>query len=96
MIRMKKEQLNDELTIVGLLLVMMFVCYYTITFNNKMTEAMKVAILLDQRLSHIEAENKKSEEVIDTYRDMVNSLNRELDSFEEVETLHKDLLRLDK
>ena len=93
---MKKEQLNDELTIVGLLLVMMFVCYYTITFNNKMTEAMKVAIILDQRLTHIESENKKSGELIDTYRDMVNSLNRELDSFEEVETLHKDLLRLDK
>ena len=62
-VNMKKEQLNDELTIIGLILVLLFIAYYSITYiskvnqlNNKVIEAQLATILLDKHLTKIEFE----------------------------------------
>ena len=60
---MKQKQLNDELTIVGLVLVMLFIVYHLVVYTNKVNklsdkvlEAQKVAILLNNRLAKTEFE----------------------------------------
>lgn len=60
---MKQKQLNDELTIVGLVLVMLFIVYHLVVYtykvdklNDKVLEAQKVAILLNNRLAKTEFE----------------------------------------
>ena len=60
---MKQKQLNDELTIVGLVLVMLFIVYHLVVYtykvdklNDKVLEAQRVAILLNNRLAKTEFE----------------------------------------
>ena len=58
---MKQKQLNDELTIVGLVLVMLYIVYHLAVYtykvdklNDKVLEAQRVAILLNNRLAKTE------------------------------------------
>lgn len=60
---MKQKQLNDELTIVGLVLVMLFIVYHLVVYtykvdklNDKVLEAQRVAIFLNNRLAKTEFE----------------------------------------
>ena len=60
---MKQKQLNDELTIVGLVLVMLFIAYHLVVYtykvdklNDKVLEAQRVAIFLNNRLAKTEFE----------------------------------------
>ena len=60
---MKQKQLNDELTIVGLVLVMLFIVYHLVVYtykvdklNDKVLEAERVAIFLNNRLAKTEFE----------------------------------------
>lgn len=60
---MKQERLNDELTIVGLILLLLFLTYYIINYNyqnqklhNKAIEAQSVAIYLNNELVKTEFE----------------------------------------
>lgn len=60
---MKQKQLNDELTIVGLVLIMLFIVYHLIVYtykvdklNDKVLEAQRVAIFLNNRLAKTEFE----------------------------------------
>ena len=60
---MKQKQLNDELTIVGLVLVMLFIVYHLVDYtykvdklNDKVLEAQRVAIFLNNRLAKTEFE----------------------------------------
>ena len=60
---MKQKQLNDELTIVGLVLVMLFIVYHLVVYtykvdklNDKVLEARRVAIFLNNRLAKTEFE----------------------------------------
>jgi hypothetical protein len=55
---MKQKQLNDELTIIGLILVLIFIIYQLLAYSIKIDqlkdsviEAKKVAIMLDNRLT---------------------------------------------
>lgn len=58
---MNEKKLNDELTIVGLVLVLLYIVYYLVTYVNyslhlesKVTQAQKTAIYLDKRLTQTE------------------------------------------
>ena len=58
---MNEKKLNDELTIVGLILVLLYIVYYLVTYVNyslhlesKVTQAQKTAIYLDKRLTQTE------------------------------------------
>lgn len=60
---MKQKQLNDELTIVGLVLIMLFIVYHLVVYtykvdklNDKVLEAQRVAIFLNNRLAKTEFE----------------------------------------
>lgn len=74
---MKQKQLNDELTIVGLVLVMLFIVYHLVVYTNKVNklsdkvlEAQKVAILLNNRLVKTEFE------LTDTRNALINLRNQ--------------------
>lgn len=60
---MNQERLNDELTVVGLVLVLLFLIYYLINYAyqkqylyDKVFEAQKVAIFLNNELAKTEFE----------------------------------------
>lgn len=74
---MNQKRLNDELTVVGLVLVLLFTSYYLASYVShtshlqyKVQEAQKTAILLDKRLTQtehsLEATNKYLEELQST------------------------------
>ena len=69
---MKQKQLNDELTIVGLTLVLMFIIYQLLAYSIKIDklkdsviEAKKVAIMLDDRLTITETKLVSTEQELD-------------------------------
>ena len=69
---MKQKQLNDELTIVGLILVLVFIMYQLLAYSIKIDklkdsviEAKKVAIMLDDRLTITETKLVSTEQELD-------------------------------
>ena len=88
---MKQKQLNDELTIVGLILVLTFIIYQLLAYSIKIDklkdsviEAKKVAIMLDDRLTITETKLVSTEQELDyIYQNQQN--------LKELETILKDI-----
>ena len=88
---MKQKQLNDELTIVGLILVLMFIIYQLLSYSIKIDnlkdnviEAKKVAIMLDNRLTITETK------LISTKQEL-SYLSENQQNLKELETILKDI-----
>ena len=88
---MKQKQLNDELTIVGLILVLMFITYQLLSYSIKIDklkdsviEAKKVAIMLDNRLTITETK------LVSTKQEL-NYLSQNQQNLKELETILKDI-----
>lgn len=88
---MKQKQLNDELTIVGLILVLIFIIYQLLAYSIKIDklkdsviEAKKVAIMLDNRL--IIAETKLA-----STKQELNYLSQNQQNLKELEIILKDI-----
>lgn len=88
---MKQKQLNDELTIVGLILVLMFIMYQLLAYSVKIDnlkdsviEAKKVAIMLDNRLTITETK------LISTKQEL-SYLSENQQNLKEIEIILKDI-----
>ena len=88
---MKQKQLNDELTIVGLILVLIFIIYQLLSYSSKIDklkdsviEAKKVAIMLDNRLTITETK------LVSTKQEL-NYLSQNQQNLKELETILKDI-----
>ena len=88
---MKQKQLNDELTIVGLVLVMLFIVYHLVVYtykvdklNDKVLEAQRVAIFLNNRLAKTEFE------LADT-RNALIDLRNQRDEEDKITQILKDI-----
>ena len=88
---MKQKQLNDELTIVGLIIVLVFIMYQLLSYSIKIDklkdsviEAKKVAIMLDDRLTITETKLVSTEQELDyVYQNQQN--------LKELEIILKDI-----
>ena len=88
---MKQKQLNDELTIVGLILVLIFIIYQLLSYSSKIDklkdsviEAKKVAIMLDNRLTITETK------LVYTKQEL-NYLSQNQQNLKELEIILKDI-----
>lgn len=88
---MKQKQLNDELTIVGLILVLIFIIYQLLAYSVKIDnlkdsviEAKKVAIMLDNRLTITETK------LVSTKQEL-NYLSENQQNLKELEIILKDI-----
>ena len=88
---MKQKQLNDELTIVGLILVLVFIIYQLLSYSSKIDklkdsviEAKKVAIMLDNRLTITETK------LVSTKQEL-NYLSQNQQNLKELEIILKDI-----
>src|SRR5574344_1621314 len=88
---MKQKQLNDELTIVGLTLVLVFIIYQLLAYSIKIDklkdsiiEAKKVAIMLDDRLTITETKLVSTEQEL-------NYLHQNQQNLKELEIILKDI-----
>ena len=90
---MNEKKLNDELTIVGLILILGFVLHYlsayinySIHLESKVNEAQSVAILLDKRLTKTEQSLSHTNQSLDS----VNQILKDVDFYRKIQ---KDLDR---
>ena len=90
---MNEKKLNDELTIVGLILTLGFLLYYlsayinySIHLESKVNEAQSIAILLDKRLT-------KTEQSLANTNQSLDSVNQILKDVEFYKRIQKDLDR---
>lgn len=88
---MKQKQLNDELTIVGLILVLIFIIYQLLAYSIKIDklkdsviEAKKVAIMLDNRLTITETKLASTKQEL-------NYLSQNQQNLKELEIILKDI-----
>ena len=88
---MKQERLNDELTIVGLILLVSFVAYYLIHYvsitnelEERLLETKKIAIMLDKRL-------EKTEDRLDSSQEQIANLQKQLDENKKIDSIIKDI-----
>lgn len=90
---MRREELNDELTIVGLIFLIGFLIFYVMILNQKVDklhleslEAKKIAVeLYNQQDSYIE--------MLDSMNEYADTLEEELEGYSYLEKLKKDLDR---
>ena len=90
---MNEKNLNDELTIVGLILTLAFVAYYLSAYvdyalhlESKVTEAQRTAIYLDKRLS-------KTEESLNQTNQNLISIQSTLEDYRFLEKIKKEIDR---
>lgn len=88
---MHSKRLNDELTIVGLILVLLFIVYHLINahyqaaqLQTKLAEAQSWAIKLDSRLTTTEYQLEQTAESIE-------QLQTNLDEYRTIEPILKDI-----
>lgn len=88
---MKQKQLNDELTIIGLILVLIFIIYQLLAYSIKIDqlkdsviEAKKVAIMLDSRLTITETKLVSAKQEL-------NYLSENQQNLKELEIILKDI-----
>ena len=88
---MKQKQLNDELTIIGLILVLIFIIYQLLAYSIKIDqlkdsviEAKKVAIMLDNRLTITETKLVSAKQEL-------NYLSENQQNLKELEIILKDI-----
>lgn len=88
---MKQKQLNDELTIVGLILVLIFIIYQLLAYSIKIDqlkdsviEAKKVAIMLDNRLTITETKLVSAKQEL-------NYISQNQQNLKELEIILKDI-----
>lgn len=90
---MRDKELNDELTIIGFILILGFVIFYLTSYINysmhleyKVDEAQRVAILLDKRLTQTEQTLSSTNQSLDS----VNQILKDVDFYRKIQ---KDLDR---
>lgn len=88
---MKDKRLNDELTIIALILTLLVIMYYLISstireskLETRLIEAQTFAIKLDKRLTI-------TEEKLDLNKEQVSELKSQLDEYKELDTIIKDI-----
>ena len=88
---MKEERLNDELTIVGLFLVLLFILYYLYLYivkidhlYNDSIEAKKIAIFLNDRLT-------KTEQQLNNTNSQLIKLQEQRDEEDHITQILKDI-----
>ena len=91
----KDYNLNDELTVVGVILILMVLCGYLVHFQNKY-EAQKVETMKAQKVAvELYEEKKVLEGRLDIAHENLGSLNSELDKYEKAEpTIQKVIKEL--
>ena len=95
----KDYNLNDELTVVGVILILMVLCGYLVHFQNKY-EAQKVETMKAQKVAvELYQEKKVVEDRLDIAHENLGSLNKELDKYEratdKVNLIVKELVSLE-
>ena len=89
----KDYNLNDELTVVGVILILMVLCGYLVHFQNKY-EAQKVETLKAQKIAvELYEEKKVVEDRLDIAHENLSNINRELDKYELAEDTLKKVIK---
>lgn len=90
---MNQKRLNDELTVVGLILVLLFISYYLASYVShtshlqyKVEEAQKTAILLDKRLT-------QTEQSLESTKEYLEEVQSTLDNYSFLDKVIKDIDR---
>lgn len=91
--KMNQKRLNDELTIVGLVLVLLFISYYLASYVShtsylqyKVEEAQKTAIFLDKRLT-------QTEQSLEATKEDLEEVQSTLDDYSFLDKVIKDIHR---
>lgn len=91
--KMNQKRLNDELTIVGLVLVLLFISYYLASYVShtsylqyKVEEAQKTAIFLDKRLT-------QTEQSLEATKENLEEVQSTLDDYSFLDKVIKDIHR---
>lgn len=89
----KDYNLNDELTVVGVILILMVLCGYLVHFQNKY-EAQKVETMKAQKVAvELYEEKKAVEDRLDIAHENLGSLNSELDKYEKAKTTIQKVIK---
>ncbi len=90
---MNSKQLNDELTIIGLILVVLFVLYTSHSNSSKTLEAQKAVIYLDKKLTKAEVQLEATKSNLVQTQSELNNLSSNLSKLQHLDKVKKDIDR---
>ena len=90
---MNSKQLNDELTIIGLILVVLFVLYTAYGYSSKILEAQKAVIYLDKKLTKAEVQLESTQSNLAQTQSELNNLSSNLSKLQHLDRVKKDIDR---
>ena len=90
---MNSKQLNDELTIIGLILVVLFVLYTAHGYSSKILEAQKAVIYLDKKLTKAEVQLNLTNAALAQNQSELHKLSDNLSKLQHLDKVKKDIDR---
>lgn len=90
---MKKEQLNDELTITGLIFLLGFLVFYLIIFSQKVERLSNENLEIKKLAIELHESQKEYAEMLQSMNVYADKLEGELQDYKYLENLKKDLDR---
>lgn len=90
---MKKEQLNDELTITGLIFLLGFLIFYLIIFSQKVERLSNENLEIKKLAIELHESQKEYAEMLQSMNVYADKLEGELQDYKYLENLKKDLDR---
>lgn len=90
---MKKEQLNDELTITGLIFLLGFLVFYLIIFSQKVERLSNENLEINKLAIELHESQKEYAEMLQSMNVYADKLEGELQDYKYLENLKKDLDR---
>ena len=90
---MNSKQLNDELTIIGLILVVLFVLYTAHGYSSKILEAQKAVIYLDKKLTKAEVQLNLTNSALAQNQSELHKLSDNLSKLQHLDKVKKDIDR---
>ena len=90
---MNSKRLNDELTIIGLIFILVYAIFTSYEYSNRLLEAQKAVIHLDKKLTKAEVKLEENQTYLEQTKSQLTTLSKDIDKLYYLDKVKKDIDR---
>ena len=90
---MNSKQLNDELTIIGLIFILAYALFTSYEYSNRLLEAQKAVIHIDKKLTKAEVKLDENQAYLEQTKSQLTTLSQDVSKLQHLDRVKKDIDR---
>ena len=90
---MNSKQLNDELTIIGLIFILAYALFISYEYSNRLLEAQKAVIHIDKKLTKAEVKLDENQAYLEQTKSQLTTLSQDVSKLQHLDRVKKDIDR---